>query len=451
MIDKIFPRKSKSLSRAVILIILLLQVCVAIGQTDEAAVDSSLRTLKDVTIISKLVKYQPYSIEYQLAIRQPLDHNDTTKGFFFQQLRLAHIDFSRPMVMETEGYAGRDPANEIQKILGANDMDIEFRYFNKSRPDSLQWQYLTFEQATADLHHINQVFRTLYHSKWISTGISRGGETTLIYSYFYPNDVDASIPYVAPMPNDVEDKRIYAFLDTAGGPAYVNKIRRVQLFLFQHEKEAIQKIPAAEKSLHYSFVGGVGQAFEYTVLEYPFSFWQISMLTEKDIPTNNNLDSILKHIYKIFGNYISTFSDEENEFFIPHYYMVYQMGYYKYNIKPFANYLHYLKGSNPTAAILPPDIPRKNYEPEFGKKINDWLSKSGNNILYIYGGRDTWTACAADFTNAVNAKRFVIPGANHYFARVRNMPASMQQDFGDALEAMTGLKADFSALPSKQL
>jgi hypothetical protein len=350
------------------------------------------------------------------------------------------------MIMETEGYNGRAPNSELQKILGANEINIEFRYFNKSRPDSLQWQYLTFEQAVQDLHHINKVFRTLYASKWISSGISRGGQTTLIYRYFYPDDVDASIPYVAPMPNDIEDRRIYAFLDTAGGASCVKKIRNVQMYLLQHEKEALQKIPPAEKSLHYSSVGGVGGAFEYAVLEYPFSFWQISTLTEKDIPTNNNLDSILAHFYKIFDSYISTFSDEQSEIFVPHSYMTYQTGYYKYDIVPFVKYLHYLKGSNPTAAYLPPEIPRKSYEPGFEKKINEWLANKGNNILYIYGGRDTWTACGVTTTNSTNAKRFDIPGLNHFFARIRNMPPGMQREFGDALEKMTGLKADFSLL-----
>jgi hypothetical protein len=416
------------------------------AQTDEAAMDSSLRTLKDVKVITKTVNYLPYSLEYLMAVRQPLHHSDTSKGFFYQQLHLLHRGFSKPMIMETEGYEGSEPHSELQKILDANDIDIEFRYFNQSRPDSLQWQYLTFEQAVADLHHINQLFRSLYHSKWISTGISRGGETTLTYRYFYPDDVDLSVPYVAPMPNDIEDKRIYAFLDTAGGASCVKKIRNVQVFLLQHEKEAIQKIPTAEKKLHYTFVGGLGQAFEYMVLEYPFSYWQISMLKEKDIPTNNNLDSCLEHMYKIFGSYISSFSDEENERFIPHSYMTYQTGYYKYNIAPFKNDLHYFKTYNPTAATLPPSMRRNAYDPEFEKNINAWLAKSGNNILYIYGGRDTWTACKAEFANEVNAKRFVVPGANHFHARIRTMPPSMQMEFGNAIEAMTGLKADFSKL-----
>jgi hypothetical protein len=126
--------------------------------------------------------------------------------------------------------------------------------------------------------------------------------------------------------------------------------------------------------------------------------------------------------------------------------MTYQTGYYKYDIRPFTNYLHYLKGFNPPASYLPSGVPLKSYDPEFEKKINEWLATSGNNILYIYGGRDTWTACAVNITYAVNAKKFVIPGANHSFARIRHMPGSMQREFGEALEAMTGLKPDFSAL-----
>ncbi len=429
-----------------ILCSLLLSFSFSYGQVNEMSVDSALRALKDVRVIRKTVTFNPYSLQYQLEIRQPVDHSDTTKGFFYQQLALLHRDFSKPMVIETEGYNGRAPKNELEQILNCNDLNVEFRYFNKSRPDSLQWQYCTFEQATADLHHINQVFHSLYHSKWISTGISRGGETTLIYRYFYPDDVDLSVPYVAPFPNDIEDKRIYAFLDTAGGPSCVQKIRNLQMFLLQHEKEAIQKIPFPERQLHYSAVGGVGQAYEYAVLEYPFAFWQTTTLQEEDIPSDEDLDSYLASLYKVFGNYISGFSDEMTKNYYTHYYMTWQTGYYKYDITPLKKYLQYFTSENPTSAILPPGIPRHPYDPGFDKKINEWIATKGNNILYIYGGRDTWSACKADFTDKVNAKLFMVPGANHYLARIKNMPPAMQKDFGEALKRMTGLTPDFSKL-----
>jgi hypothetical protein len=72
--------------------------------------------------------------------------------------------------------------------------------------------------------------------------------------------------------------------------------------------------------------------------------------------------------------------------------------------------------------------------------------KNGNKILYIYGGRDTWTACKAEYGPTVNAKTFIVPGANHYIARIKSMTPAMQQDFAAALEQMTGLKADMGVL-----
>jgi hypothetical protein len=418
----------------------------AFAQNDDAAVDSALAHLPGVRIISRTVMPSQHRVEYQLAIRQPVDHSNPAKGTFYQQLHLIHRGFSRPMIMETQGYTGWTKGNELEKILDCNDLDVEFRYFNKSRPDSLLWDYLNFEQATADLHHINQVFRTLYKNKWVSTGISRGGETALTYRYFFPADVDATVAYVAPMPNDIEDKRIYSFLDTAGGPVYSARIRNVQIFLLQHEQEALALIPPAARKRHYTAVGGLDAAFEYTIMEYPFSFWQVSDIDPKDIPTNGKLQDYFSHVMEVMGG-LADFSDEEGvEPFLPHYYMTFQTGYYKYDLAPFRDYLHRLSGDNPFAAVLPANFPRKPYDPGFEKKVTGWLATSGDNILYIYGGRDTWTACKQQLGPDVHAKLFVIPGANHGMARIRNMPADMQQEFVSSLETMTGLKADLKAL-----
>jgi pimeloyl-ACP methyl ester carboxylesterase len=426
-----------------LIVTLLFCLTAATAQTDEAQMDSSLSHLPDVRVITKTVVQSPYRVEYQLAIRQPVDHSNPAMGFFEQQLHLIHRGMSRPMVMETQGYTGSARGNELEKMLNCNNLDVEFRYFNKSRPDSLLWEYLTFEQATADLHHINQTFKKLYHQKWITTGISRGGETALTYRYFFPDDVDATVAYVAPMPNDIEDKRIYAFLDTAGGPVYSARIRKVQIFLLQHEEEALKRIPSATRNLHFGAVGGIGAAFEYAVLEYPFSFWQVSNIDPRDIPVNGKLGDYFDHMMKALGGDITLFSDEEGVMpFLPHSYMTFQTGYYKYNLQPYKSYLHYLSGPNPSAAVLPASVPRRNYDPEFEKKVTGWLARSGGNILYIYGGRDTWTACKEALDPGVNAKLFVVPGANHGRARIRFMPPAMQQDFIASLEQMTGLKAD---------
>jgi hypothetical protein len=430
-----------------LLLIALLFFCFtsARAQTSAAQMDSILYTMPDVKVIAKKESKNPYQLYYQLAVKQPVDHTNPRKGYFYQQVLLLHRDFAKPMVMQTEGYTGGiSDSNEPEAILYGNSLNVEFRYFNKSKPSPLQWQYLTFEQAVADLHHIKQLFGKLYPAKWLSTGISRGGETALIYKYYYPADIDAVVAYVAPMPNDIEDKRVYTFLDTAGGATCVKKMRDLQIFLLQHEKEALAKLPETDKYLPYKTLGGIGPAFEYCVMEYTFAFWQTTMLGINDIPDNHNVDDYLKHLLNVLGG-MSLFSDVGIKEYLPHEYMTYQTGYYKYNIKPFKPYLHYLKGANPSAAVLPPTLPRKPYNPEFERKIIAWLKDKGDNILYIYGGRDTWTACKAEIGDA-KAVRYIIPGANHYTARVKNMPLQMQLEFADAFEKATGLKANMMLL-----
>ena len=59
----------------------------------------------------------------------------------------------------------------------------------------------------------------LFKGKWISTGTSKGGQTTMFYRAYYPDDVDASVSYVAPLNRSVEDGRHEVFLAKKAGTA----------------------------------------------------------------------------------------------------------------------------------------------------------------------------------------------------------------------------------------
>ena len=67
------------------------------------------------------------------------------------------------MVMVTEGYnRTKNTICELSELLNANQISIEHRYFGESLPDSLNYDYLNLKQASADLHHINQLFQKIY-------------------------------------------------------------------------------------------------------------------------------------------------------------------------------------------------------------------------------------------------------------------------------------------------
>ena len=161
--------------------------------TAQSGIQNQLFELADV-IFKEIETPDNYESAYELKIKQPLDHNDPEKGFFYQRVWLSHIGFDNPTVMITNGYGA--PGNRIEEIsqyLQSNQISIEHRYFLESTPDNLDYDYLTFEQVTADLHRINSLVKNIYNGKWISSGISKGGTTTIFYS---------CLLYTSPSPRD---------------------------------------------------------------------------------------------------------------------------------------------------------------------------------------------------------------------------------------------------------
>ncbi len=426
------------------LLLFCLTVLNTFAQTDKQLLERELYNLPNVSFTDVSKPGDPY-LTYDLMVKQPLDHQHPEKGSFYQWVHLRHRGFNKPTVIETHGYQMGRGQNEVEKILDANNIGVEFRYFGRSVPDSMNWQYLSNIQAAADLHAINQLFKQLYKGKWFSTGISKGGQTTLYYKYLYPDDVDVAIPYVAPIDNAFEDKRLYTFFDTIGTAQCRQRIYEFQKFLLVNEEEAVEKLKWFAKggNMTFSYVGNIGKTFEYAVLEYPFSFWQWGRPCDS-IPTNKSLDDYLGELMKTSS--ISNFSDSDLKNYGPHYYLAAtQTGYYGYNIAPFKKYLKHFT-SNPTATFPPKEANAKPTDGSFHEGLQKWLAENGNNILYIYGGIDAWSAARVLVSDKVNSKSFLIPGANHGSARIKNLPENMKTEFIDKIRDWTGLEPNLDVL-----
>jgi hypothetical protein len=171
---------------------------------------------------------------------QPLDHKNPAVGHFRQRVFVGHRGFDRPTVLETEGY-GCNWMNgflidEPATLLNANQLYVEHRYFGASRPEKLEWKYLTAEQDAGDYHAIRLLFGQIYQGKWISTGVSKGVQTAVEYKVFYPDDIDVVIPYVAPLNYRKLDSRIDRHFRKVGTEQCRDKIRSVQNYLLQYKK-----------------------------------------------------------------------------------------------------------------------------------------------------------------------------------------------------------------------
>lgn len=405
--------------------------------------ETKLLELPDV-IFEKVETVGDFEESYELKIKQPLDHADPQKGFFYQKAYLNHKGFDSLTVMVTEGYAIKpNNAVELATLLQTNQIQVEHRYFGESLPDSLDYHYLNLKQATADLHHIRELFRAIYKQKWVSTGISKGGVTSIFYRYFYPKDIDVSVPYVAPINTTYEDKRLYHFLDTIGTEACRNKIKEFQIQLLKNRVEIIAFINSyleQSEEFHYSYVS-IGEAFEYAVMEYPVAFWQLGGSCDS-IPTEKSSISEMTIELAQRMNFL-LFSDELIEKYTSHYYQAAtEMGYYGYETAEFKEYLVELPTDyNPMSLFFPFEMTDP-FDGTLLKKINKWVKTKGDKTIYIYGTLDPWTAHAVQPSDKVDSEWFFMKGKNHGNANINNMTDTEKERLITTLEKWLDIKID---------
>lgn len=203
-----------------------------------------LQSLPGITDIKPL-ESNAYPEKYVLFIEQLLDPKHPEAGSFKQRIILGHIGFDRPTILVTEGYAATYALapryqEELSKRLNANLVFVEYRYFDASMPDPCNWDYLTVENSLYDLHHVTTTFKQLYPQKWISTGISKGGQTTMFYRAYFPDDVDFSVPYVAPLNKSLEDGRHEPFIaETVSTAQNREKVKEFQLEVLKRKAELL--------------------------------------------------------------------------------------------------------------------------------------------------------------------------------------------------------------------
>ena len=209
-----------------------------------------LQQIKEISGIREL-KVQPYTEYYEFWYEQPIDHNNPSKGTFKQRVLLGHRDFNAPMVAILEGYGIYSPAeSELSKLFKTNQLTIEHRFFNNSKPEGeTPWTDLTLKQAATDQHEIIQALRQKIYpnTKWISTGISKGGQTTVYHRYFYPEDVELSVPYVAPINLEKIDPRLEKFLSKLGGTPENRKLlegggKDIKWQIFDFQKRCLENM-----------------------------------------------------------------------------------------------------------------------------------------------------------------------------------------------------------------
>lgn len=397
---------------------------------------------KEVKEVRTLQNESTFERILEVMIEQPLDHHRPDGETFRQRIYISHVDPSRPVVMVTAGYDAKYyTTSEITAELHCNQVIVEHRYFGRSVPDSLNWTYLDTWQAASDHHRIVTLFKEVYPGPWISTGISKGGQTVMYHSFYYPEDVDVRVPYVAPLNFGLEDERIYTFLDHVGRSGERRKVMKFQKMALINQAEYLEafKSFSAGKGYSYELVGGPEKAFEYCVLEYSFAYWQWGYVTANKIPGKGATpEEVIDHMNRVAG--FDYFSDQFIVEYRPFFYQAMtEMGYYGYDLDTFGKYLKHV--DNPIFTFTIPDNVSYSFNEKLSRDVEKYLSQEAENYIFIYGENDTWSATAVSTTGSTNSRIFIKKGGSHR-TRINNMPEKQKEAVYATLESFLRNSSD---------
>lgn len=384
-----------------------------------------IEKISGVDSIIKLAVASHFSERYEIYYKQLLDANDSSAGYFNQRIFLSHSDYTQPMVFVTEGYTAdyaqfQYYSNELSILLKGNQIVVEHRYFGKSMPDSINWKYLTVENAAHDHHELIRNFKSVYTGKWLTTGVSKGGQTALIHMSLYPDDVDFSVPYVAPLNFGIEDGRHEPFIDNISTKEDRKKVIEFQLSVLQKRDSLFPIFEEFCKKNDYSFRLPLQEIYDYCVLEYSFSFWQLGHAISS-IPLNDDpLDIIFTHFILVSSP--SYFAVEEIEptkaFFVQAWY---QMGYYGYDTKPFEGLLKIENADGYLQKVFLPEDVKLAYDKESMLRVQRFLDENDPKMIFLYGEFDPWSSTAVEFKEKENMLKIIKKGGDHA-TRINNLP-----------------------------
>jgi len=378
--------------------------------------------------VTEIVPQEGFERAFEINFTQPVDHHNPGGQKFTQRAYLSHVDESMPMVFAPSGYGTSERSiQELTVHLKTNQLAVVHRYFPNATPQPLNWQYLTIEQAAADHHRIVDLINNIYKGKWVSTGDSKGGMTCLFHKRFYPSDVDAVVAKVAPIMFGTEDPRFDVFLEeTVGDEASRQRLKDFQRLLLENRNDLIPMMRTYFQEKNYTPKLDEDSIFELVVLEYPFAFWQMGLCDISDVPVRG---ATAEELYNRMSDLVRYFWFDID----PFYYQAYtELGYYGF----ITNHISDLLIINPTYNVCAPDREYITFKPEVMLDINNWLQTEGNNIIYIYGVDDPYTAASVELTGQTNALKIVQPGKNH---RVKIYELDQSQLVMTTLEQWLGI------------
>lgn len=408
-------------------------------------IEAFLKSIPRVLSVERLEDgFEGFESAWKMTFDQPLDHFDGRTGHHIPQRVYLHFkSYDAPVVFYGTGYQILDYIPDVSKLLNANVIEFEYRYFGESVPDGMypdvNWTYLTSEQASADLHDIYGAFKPAFRGKWVSSGVSKGGITSAMYARFYPDDMDLYLPFCAPFCKSLNDDSIGKWVSDGVATAEVREamVRFIKMALRMQGDlcdEALSREEfktASRDALAVMMPVYVINTFFNRLAYTPVGKWY------PEIPGGESsaaevLDFILgkdnagarqQERLKMDLTVALTKSGEDGAQVSANPYMPQarrELGYFSFDLAPFreeveaglVNEAHTRFGDSlgtpaERAAITYSDTLMVNF-------LGKFLPRTGAKMIFVYGQDDYWTGAGVrDNCGNPNIERFLVRDSNH--------------------------------------
>ncbi len=393
---------------------------------DEGQLDSLVADLPNVT------KAQPTACGdyvqagvtcYLVTITQPVNHAAPDRTFE-QRLFVMHRGCDRPTVIADWGYSNDVFFDdELAVLFGANAIWVEHRYQGESIPAAADWDWtqLTIENGAGDMHRVIDSFKHLYGAHWVSTGASKGGITATYHSYFFPDDLDGAIPYVAPASHSRIDPGYQAYLDAVLTTPCAQQIRDTQVAALTTRRPMMLA--------HLTELGATGVEADYLEMmtaSFDWGFWQYYGASYCNrVPAPDATDDVFWNFYaNVSGIYRSTPGDPMRSDGALSYEWLTEQGFALQIGAHVAPLMHSelakMTMEDRFRADFP-DVDLPAYDGYVTRSARHWAEHYADHLLLIYGQYDPWSGGALAEPLRRTSARFFAPAQTHGGAQIATL------------------------------
>jgi hypothetical protein len=238
---------------------------------------------------------------------------------------------------------------------------------------------------------------------------------------------------VAPLNFSVEEQRHPHFIGKEVSSRHDRKlVREFQLEVLKRKDRLMPMFEQLCKEKNYHFKAPEREIYDYSVLEFSFSFWQWGR-SVNEIPARTVADKVLFDYWQKVSScdYFDIESGKANAPFFVQAHM--QLGYYAYDARPFRKVIETKNTKGYIERLFLDKDQIFPYDPAMSLATDRYLKEKATKVLLIYGGIDPWSASAASGGKNPGVVKLIQPGGSHK-SRISNMPEPLKQKAIDLLQ-----------------